>query len=351
MNIRKWLVNGFIGIAILSSISLYGGNPRSAKATKRPPSKAFQVYAPPDYSQLKYWAAIPGKHSPADSIPAFILDKKQDTGVDVFFLHPTTYTGKFEGWNASMDDEAINKKTDMGTILFQASVFNGSCRIYAPRYRQAHLRAFFTKDTVNAAAALDFAYQDLKTAFQYYLDHYNHGRPMIIASHSQGTRHAVRLLQDFFDGKPLQKQLVCAYLVGYRIKKDAFKTIPLGTTPMATGCVVGWRSYKNGFIPPNVVRENGDCLCINPVTWSIAPVWSPISMHKGLIGRNFNILLSPGEISTEIAPGSNILWLDLPRTLKRRFGFFKNYHIVDYNLFYLNIRENVHDRIEAYRRK
>jgi hypothetical protein len=45
----------------------------------------------------------------------------------------------------------------------------------------------------------------VKTAFLYYLQHYNNGRPIIIASHSQGATHGKRLLKEFFDGKELQK--------------------------------------------------------------------------------------------------------------------------------------------------
>ncbi len=41
--------------------------------------------------------------------------------------------------------------------------------------------------------AFDLAYEDLKTAFENYLKHYNKGRPIIIASHSQGSLHALRL--------------------------------------------------------------------------------------------------------------------------------------------------------------
>jgi hypothetical protein len=305
----------------------------------------------PDYSNLKLWASHPYKHDPADSIPAFLQNEIRDSNVDVFFLHPTTYTGKFKGWNADINDERINANTDKGTILFQASVFNGSCRVFAPRYRQAHLRAFFTKDTIEAAKALDFAYQDLKNAFQYYLDHWNHGRPIIIASHSQGTRHGIRLLQEFFDGKPLQKQLVCAYLVGYRIKKDAFKNIPWGTTPNSIGCVVGWRTYKNGYVPPFVKKENGDCLCINPVSWTTSNNWSPKSLHKGFLLRNFNELKRPGELSVCIASEYNILWIDLPKKLKRKYGFIKNFHIADYNLFYINIRQNVKERVKSYMKR
>jgi hypothetical protein len=50
------------------------------------------VPSPPDYSNLYYWAAHPGKWDYSDSIPSFLKNEVRDTSVDVFFLHPTTYT-------------------------------------------------------------------------------------------------------------------------------------------------------------------------------------------------------------------------------------------------------------------
>jgi hypothetical protein len=41
--------------------------------------------------------------------------------------------------------------------------------------------------------ALDLAYQDVESAFDYYLTHYNQGRPFIVVGHCQGTTHALRL--------------------------------------------------------------------------------------------------------------------------------------------------------------
>src|SRR5512139_1181819 len=90
-------------------------------------------------------------------------------------------------------------------------------RIYAPRFREAHISNYFTKDTIAALKAFDLAFQDVKKAFEYYLNNYNHGRPIIIASHSQGTTHALRLLKEYFEDKPLYNQLVAAYLVGMPI--------------------------------------------------------------------------------------------------------------------------------------
>src|SRR3981081_2413701 len=205
----------------------------------------------PDYSKLEYWAAHPWKKDPSDSIPEPLRDEQNDSLADVFFLHPTMFTMKLKTkkWNADIDDEYVNAKTDYSTILYQASVFNRSCRIFAPRYREAHLDAFFTADTEEAAKAFDLAYQDLKTAFEYYLQHYNGGRPLIIASHSQGSKLALRLLKDFFDGKPLQKQLVVVYLLGWQIPKNYFTALQMCADSTQTGCLCGWRTLRRDYIP------------------------------------------------------------------------------------------------------
>ena len=102
----------------------------------------------PDYQNLDYWAAHPWKWDPSDSIPEPLRADLRDTLADVFFLYPTTFTAKKDAnqSNAFIGDENLNAKTDYSTILFQASVFNQHCRIFAPRYRQAHISNFYSKD-------------------------------------------------------------------------------------------------------------------------------------------------------------------------------------------------------------
>ena len=303
----------------------------------------------PDYSNLYYWAANPDKKSISDSIPAFVHDVMGDKPVDVFFLHPTTYVKGFRSvpMNANVDDQQLNNETDERTILYQASVFNGTCRIFAPRYRQAHIRAFFNRDSEESRQAFDLAYADLRRAFQYYLDHYNHGRPIIIASHSQGTLHAIRLVKEFFDGKPLQKQLVCAYLIGYQIKRDAFTTVPLCNSATATGCFVGWRSYKTGFIAPEVAAEGGNSQCVNPISWTTTSTYADKQQHLGMLGKDFNVYY-PQTAAAQIDANSKVLFVDVPQTVDDKLGRINNYHILDYNLFYMDIRNNVKQRAAAY---
>jgi Protein of unknown function (DUF3089) len=324
----------------------------------------------PDYSNLYFWASSPYKHDPGDSIPAFLKDEKRDSCVDVFFIHPTSYLGnaigtkiiepdnnlkeilddlKTASWNADLTDSAINKRTDFGSILYQASVFNGSCRVFAPRYRQANIKAFFVRDTPSAQNAFDLAYSDIKKAFEYYLKHDNNGRPVIIASHSQGSLHAIRLLREFFDGKPLQQKLVCAYIIGYQIPVGTFKQIPIGNSPEATGCFVGWRSYQKGEIPGPIKREEGNSVCVNPLTWKTSTEWAPVSLNKGSLSL-FNTL-APHAVSAGIEPASKILWVSLPEDLGEKIKKLQNLHIYDYNLFWMNIRVNIKQRTDAWLKK
>lgn len=304
----------------------------------------------PDYSLLKYWASHPWKWDAADSIPASVENKNKDSLADVFFIHPTTYTNLAMpmGWNAEIDNEAINKKTDEGTILYQASVFNKHCRIFAPRYRQANLKAFFTANKDHADKAFDLAYEDIKTAFEYYLQNYNQGKPVIIASHSQGTLHAARLLKNFFEGKPLQKKLICAYIIGLPIFKNYFNELKPCSDSVAAGCFVSWRTFKEGYVADFVQKEKDEAVVTNPLTWDLKESLAPAVLNKGGILKDFNKVI-PGLVNAQVH--GNVLWVNKPRFFGSIFLTMKNYHIADYNLFYMNIRENAATRIKHFLQK
>jgi len=307
-----------------------------------------QNYQAPDYSKLENWAASPYKIDNSDKIPGCLHDGFAEKRADVFFIHPTSYFAEEDtaSWNARLTDTVVNNETDSKSILFQASVFNGSCRVFAPRYRQADMEAFYHMETPRAKAAFNLAYQDVKKAFEYYLQNENKNRPLVIASHSQGTLHAIRLLQEFFDGKPLQKRLVCAYIPGYQIKKNAFKKLPVGETPEQTGCFVGWRSYEKGEIPKRILSENGNSVCVNPLNWSTNSEWVSKELHLGIMNGKDTII--PHTVSAGFEPKTKILWVKTPEVIIENMDKGTNLHIYDINLFWMNIRENVKQRIDAY---
>lgn len=303
----------------------------------------------PDYSNLNYWAAHPDKYDPSDSMPRKLRKNfVADTTADVFFLYPTSFLDKefHLGWNAPIDDEAINEKTDQTAILYQASIFNVAGRVFAPRYRQANYYCYFSHDTATALAAFDLAYSDIKAAFQYYLDHYNNGRPIIIASHSQGTTHAKRLMREFFDGKPLQKQLVAAYLAGMPVQPDWFANIPSCTSPGQTGCFCSWRTFKKGYTDSFVQKENYKAVVTNPLTWDSSKPSADRFSNKGAVLYKFKKTV-PKVADAEIHEG--VLWTDKPRFFGNFLLKTTNYHIADYNFYYLSVRENAMERLKAYK--
>ncbi len=298
----------------------------------------------PKYDNLDYWASHPYKKDLADSVPRDLAkDYFKDSTVDVFFIHPTTFTEETDPRNiAAIDDSVLNKKTDGSAILYQASVFNASCRIFAPRYRQAHYRNFFI-DKEAAQPNFDTAYADVKEAFEYYLERFNNGHPIIIASHSQGTLHAARLLKEFFDEKPLKNKLVCSYIIGLPVKENLFRSLPACIDSTKTGCIISWRSFKEGYEGEDYMQaENFSSIVVNPLTWKTDNEKASKNLNDGGLLLNFN-KLKPRLVSAQVH--KNILWTSKPKFFGSIFFTNKNYHIADYNFFYMNIREDVARRI------
>jgi Protein of unknown function (DUF3089) len=296
----------------------------------------------PDYSQLNYWAAHPWKWDPSDSVPAPLRNEPRDSIVDVFFLHPTTYTNNITSLNANIDDDYINAKTDYSAILYQASVFNNQCRVFAPRYRQANIKNFFSTDQKNATEAFDIAYEDLKTAFGYYLKTWNGGRPIIIASHSQGSLLAERLLKDFFEGKVLQNKLVVAYIIGWPVPIDYFSSLKICSDSLQTGCICSWRTLRKGFVPYYLKKVNTASYVTNPLNWTTGTEFVSRKYNKGSVLTNFNKVYTK---TTDAQISNGLLYTRKPKFPGSLFYFSKNYHVGDINLYYLNIRENVKQRI------
>ncbi len=297
--------------------------------------------AAPDYSRQSNWSALPFRDDAADIIPAdeqWINDSLKD--VDVFYIYPTIYMSG-RTWNEDLDNQKLNKKIDNKPVKYQASVFNASCRVYAPRYRQAIIKAFFDKE--NGEKALNFAYQDVRRAFQYYLDHYNNGRPIIIASHSQGTWHARKLLKEFFDSTALQKQLVAAYVIGFGFDESMYKSLRPCDNATQTGCYITWASFKMGYHP--LKTELYSTVCVNPVTWTRDTVAVDRSKSMGAILLDFNKKYD-AACGTEIH--NHYLWVDAHLPIVRSWTVL---HIADYNLFWYDIRKNVADRVKAYLKK
>ncbi len=134
----------------------------------------------------------------------------------------------------------------------QASRFSQVCRVWAPMYRQ-RTEASLAKGLGSDPRADTVAYDSVLSAWEDYLAHDNHGRPIVFIGHSQGAAMLIRLLSSQVDNDPaLRGRTVMAILAGGNVTVPAGKTVgatfrhlSLCTAKAQTGCVIAYSSFSS----------------------------------------------------------------------------------------------------------
>jgi len=152
----------------------------------------------------------PGQFETTGSRP---VDPREGVEVDdfaVFFVHPTSYLSR-DNWNAPIGENADEDAERIARIYVRgmASPFNAASEIWAPRYRQATMGAFLT-DEPEGQQAIDAAYADVLEAYRYFLSSIDADTPIVLAGHSQGSLHLLRLLREEIKGAPVANRIVSA---------------------------------------------------------------------------------------------------------------------------------------------
>ncbi|HIF73605.1 MAG TPA: DUF3089 domain-containing protein [Porticoccaceae bacterium] len=373
-----------LGVIVLALLGLYfsgyGGDLafRAFLAYSQPASEfdAHTTVAEPEYSDAINWAALPEGNDPADLMPEGVDGAVQgEHPVDVFFIHPTGFM-RSNTWTSPMDLNSGTEENTLWMMANQASVFNGCCNVYAPRYREATIVSYFG-ETKLRDVVLGFAYEDVKRAFTYFIEHYNQDRPFIIASHSQGTHHAMRLLREVVDTGELSERMVAAYLVGGIVipvthsSLSSMANISACTDSEQLRCVVHWDTQAEGA-PADLLGlpRPADSLCTNPLSWQVNEEMVTAEQNAGAVfpEGTYNAAMGKGEDTStsqafEALPAS----LDQHTWAQCRDGWLYvqdqtgsefdeagtlvtsgNYHMLDYALFYMNIRNNAKLRANRY---
>jgi hypothetical protein len=305
----------------------------------------FEKYEPsksPDYSNSESWAVKPDKYP--ESLKKIVGDSKRKN-CDVFFVYPTMFLNRKDvRWNADINDKSLNKNIIDKTIKYQASAFGKAGNLYVPFYRQSHYKVYIEPFSEYEEKSRAIAYSDIRKAFKYFLDNFNDGKPIILASHSQGSILCAMLIKEFFDDKPLQKKLVVAYLPGSKILDDYFKKIKKLEKSDATGGYVSWNTYKKGSYPKNYEQWFKGGTTSNPITWN-NKIKTQYKDHKGLFYTDNKIY--PNSVKITIIDG--LVWSHLPRIPNRLFLLLKkDYHAADINLFWKDIEVNAIDRLNKW---
>jgi len=243
--------------------------PAAAQETAPPAPAAAAIPAgpsiAPDYSKDEAWLCLPGRPdvcstplgtaalnangygSVGQAAPA------ANPAADCFYIYPTVSRDK--GLNSDLQPG----REEIGTAASQFARFAGVCRTFAPIYRQVTTSgiplALMGRDV---RPNFDIAYGDVVSAWKEFVAHRNKDRPFVILGHSQGAIHAIRLIQNEVEGKPIAKHMLSAVIAGWAVEVPpgklvggSFKSIPLCTREGETGCVLTWMSFRADS-PPTV---------------------------------------------------------------------------------------------------
>ena len=332
------------------------------------PSAPFRDVPMPagaDYRQARMWIARPDiVGNPALWMPPG-FPTAGPPRASVFFVHSTSYM-ESTAWNAPVDDPESQDRAAL-FVRSQASAFNAIGAIWAPRYRQAAFGAFLTSEE-DATRALDFAYRDVLAAYEEFVRAAPADRPIVLAAHSQGSAHLMRLLQERIRGAPEAQRVVAAYLVGWPVSVTAdlpALPFPACARPDEAACILSWQSFSEPADPsqvtdvydesagPGGARRSGSAmLCTNPLT-GISGGGAPSSANLGTLVPDED--MSVAELRRGLVPARcdprGFLLIGDNHALPAMGNYVlpgNNYHVYDYALFWANIRADAERRLAAY---
>lgn len=330
-------------------------------STIQDPGQPFQTYEPPaapNYASLESWLAQPDL-----GVDPYTLTAKGD----VFVVVPSVYRGG-KHWNLPSDD--LKRKSKLQRIVRPnyVSPYGESGRLFAPFYRQASLYAFMT-NREDAQQAQDFAYRDVKRAFQVFLRQSPPERPIVLVGHNQGASHVQRLLIDYFQG-PLKNRLAVAYVIDHPLPLESFEG-PMSSLspcegPEETQCVVAFGTFTpkdkviaERFLESHLVH-NGDkyeainnrpTLCINPLLWTRSEDYAPARLHLGgVAAEGLDPDMTPASMTKQSGAQcqNGLLLVDKPRSksLHRPRQVGAKFRTLPSNLFYEDLKQDAKRRVQ-----
>ena len=237
----------------------------------------------------------------------------------------------------------------------EKGIYDRNSRFFAPYYRQAGFEVYSFGEDFREECLRD-AHQDVEDAFQYYMEHYNDGRPLIIAGFSQGADHVLRLLKTHATDARVTGRLIAAYAIGWTITAEEMAKYPqlrFAGRADDTGVIVAFNSEAEGVTDSPILPKGVHALAINPLNWRTDGTVADKALNKGAC------FVSPeGQVETEI-PELTGAYIDTQRGALKCTDIGEKdfpgklyddgiFHIYDYRFFYRNLQENVNVRIDAY---
>lgn len=296
----------------------------------------------PDYSDEANWA--------------YCETENIEKSVDVFFICPTVYGGSEEQHNMSLSDEDT-KAAFLGATNMEKGIYDEDGRFFAPYYQQAGLQVY-ELPAEEQETYLKSAYSDVKAAFTYYMEHYNDGRPIILAGFSQGADQCIRLLKDCFVEEETRRLLVACYAIGWSITEEEIEAYPhlsFASGEDDTGVIVSFNTEAEEVHDSLMIPSGSKTLAINPLNWKCDGTIADKEQNLGACFTDYggNIVQEVPQLTGAYIDSERgaLKALDVdPEEYPAGLDIFEDgiYHLYDYQFFYRNLQENVRVRIAAF---
>ncbi len=330
--------------AMLSSSVLAGCTAASDKeqaADPNIPPVAGEEITPTDYSVKENWIHI------ADT----------DFDADVFYLYPTSWSREEgEPYYCQIDNESLRASAPF-SYKAQATAFETTANVYAPFYRQVDALWILADSLEEGQKYFNgIPYTDAVAAFEYYLKHYNNGKPFILVGHSQGASVTYSILKYYMEEHPdVYERMIAAYVIGYSVTEQELQEFPhlkFAEGADDTGVIVSWNTEAPGTEVNPLLFEGA--ISINPISWTRDE--EPASQEQNLGSlialRNVGTITEENNFAdaTVNKERGSVICTSVDLETYAPGGMFPRgvYHIHDIGFYYQNIRENAKTRIEAY---
>lgn len=190
---------------------------------------------------------------------------------DVFYLVSTNIEHE-EDANGNTLYRALNTEEEKQLLALEMvhvdkKVFPDSLNFYAPYYHQHTMEACNCDDYRGLVSEI---VDEVYSAYRYYLRHFNHGRPVILAGFSQGALLAKELLKRMTDSE--FSHIAATYILGWGLNAEDIISshISPATSEDDCGVCISFNSVADTSDRWDFIMD-GACYSINPVNWSTKP--------------------------------------------------------------------------------
>lgn len=286
-------------------------------------TSAFNALAAPDYSDTAMWYIN--------------LEDTDNTAADVFYICSTEVGDWQDADGNTIHFADVTNAAHRNVLLGEMQGVNeriGGCNFYAPYYREATMEGLLA-DTLNFVPRCLMAMADVQRAFDYYICHYNNGRPFVLMGYSQGAYDVVEILRHMPDS--LAGRLVAAYVIGYKVLASdlEYPCIKPATGADDTGVTVCYNSVRTPECEIPVISR-GTVLGINPANWSV-------SNEPAMLCDTLTAVLDTASHLVCISNFSG------PNTPIPFVGVEGNYHTQEIRFYGPELQQNVLLRAKAWR--